>query len=108
MNGNVTGLPAAPNFPGRFSAWLGKKVKAEMEGHVLPRISLSRNISLQDFQHRSKRCESKVFMFVCFFPPTERLEHSVEKEPWKQQDMWMEVFHKIFYTLMHLIRHLIH
>lgn len=53
-----------------FSAWLGKKVKAKMEGHLLPSLKLSRNIFLQDFQQSSKRLVSKVlfFGFVFFFP----------------------------------------
>ena len=81
-----------------FSAWLGKKVKAKMEGHVLPSLKLSRNI-FQDFQQSSKRLVSKVLFFLFFFS-TERLQHFVENEPWKQ-DMWMDVFHKIFYTSIH-------
>lgn len=97
-----------PISQGGFFCLVRQESKGRDGRTRLAKFKLSRNISLQDFQHSSKRCESKVFMFVCFFPPTKRLEHSVEKEPWKQQDMWMEVFHKIFYTLMHLIRHLIH
>lgn len=85
-----------------FSAWLGKKVKAKMEGHLLPSLKLSRNIFLQDFQQSSKRLVSKVLFFgFVFFFSTERLQHFVENEPWKQQDMWMDVFHKIFYTSIH-------
>lgn len=49
-----------------FSAWLGKKVKAKMEGHVLPSLKLSRNIFLHDFQQSSKRLVSKVLFFGLF------------------------------------------
>ena len=94
-----------PISQGGFFCLVRQESKGRDGRTRLAKFKLSQNISLQDFQHSSKRFESKVFMGP---PPTERLEHSVENEPWKQQDMWMEVFHKIFYTLMHLIRHLIH
>ena len=97
-----------PISQGGFFCLVRQESKGRDGRTRLAKFKLSQNISLQDFQHSSKHLESKVFMFGFFFFPTVRLEHSAENEPWIQQDMWIEVFHKIFYTLMHLIRHLIH
>ena len=100
------GVTCGSHFPREgFSAWLGEKVKAEMEGHVLPSLNC---LGIYVFKIFNTVQSVSSLRFLWVPPPTERLEHSVENEPWKQQDMWMEVFHKIFYTLMHLIRHLIH
>ena len=86
-----------PISQGGFFCLVRQESKGRDGRTRLAKFKLSQNISLQDFQPSSKRCECKVFMlcflffcFFVFFSPTERLKHSVEKEPWKQQDMWME------------------